>query len=196
MQKLKTFRDSDIFLDAHNLNSNARDAEYKDRPTVKVILTDSNDKICVLKVREHYLLPGGGVEKVLKNTINSCIEIVDEEYEDLQVALRREIMEEVGCEIKDIKEIGIVEQYRNYLQDVEKSKYIKYIVYFYTAKIDGGKGKPTTTQADELKRIEICWLSKEEVLKIFEDQNSVVDENEYAFCFNTRSHYEALKIVV
>ena len=188
MQILKTIYDKDIFLNKisnENLDiDNSKKIEnYKIRPTVKVVLMDEDDKICLLKARGHYLLPGGGVEKI--NDI----------YEYLEDALRREIREEVGCEIKDIVEIGIVEQYR----DGERGKgnnFMKYVVYFYKAKIDGNKGLPTSTQEDELHGIEICWLDRGEVIEIFAKQNDVIDEDGYAFCFNTRSHYEAIKVAL
>ena len=204
MQILKTIYDKDIFLDKDfNKISNknldvdkGNKIEYsKIRPTVKVVLIDENNKVCLLKARGHYLLPGGGVEKI------------NDVYEDLEDALRREIREEVGCEIKDIVEIGIVEQYRDGLEshpkikttdndnNSSKNKAIstKYIVYFYKAKVDDNKGLPTSTQEDELQGIEICWLDRREVIEIFAKQNDVIDEDEYAFCFNARSHYEAIQ---
>ena len=184
MQILKTIYDKDIFLDKDfnkisnknlDVDKGNKKIEYsKIRPTVKVVLIDENNKVCLLKARGHYLLPGGGVEKI------------NDVYEDLEDALRREIREEVGCEIKDMAEIGIVEQYRDKIQG-------KYIVYFYKAKVDGNKGLPTSTQEDELQGVEICWLDRREVIEIFAKQNDVIDEGKYAFCFNTRSHYEAIK---
>ena len=200
MQILKIIHDKDIFLNKISnenldIDNSKKIEDYKIRPTVKVVLIDEDDMICLLKARGHYLLPGGGVEKI------------NDVYEDLEDALRREIREEVGCEIKDIVEIGIVEQYRDGLESHPKIKTtdndnnsskdkaisIKYIVYFYKAKVDDNKGLPTSTQEDELQGIEICWLDRREVIEIFAKQNDVIDEGEYAFCFNTRSHYEAIK---
>lgn len=165
MKIFKEIHDEDIFE-----NYIKSDNEYTLRPTVKGIILDDQNNIALLKARGHYLLPGGGVE-----ADESSLE-----------AIKREIMEEVGCNIDDIKEIGASHQFRN--------KYMRhYEVIFFTAKVIGEKNKPTTTQEDEIKDVELFWFDKEEVFTILKSQIETKDENEYEFCFNARSHFQAFE---
>ncbi len=165
MKIFKEINDEDIFE-----NPIVSTGEYRLRPTVKAIIVDEKNNVAILKARGHYLLPGGGIEK-------------DENKID---ALKREMMEEIGCSVTDIEEIGISNQFRN--------KYMAhYEVNFFVAKVVGEKGEPTTTQEDELKSIELFWHDKETVLNLLKSQLDVVDENEYEFCFNARSHFDAFQ---
>lgn len=165
MKIFKDIREEDIFDNYIKPNN-----DYALRPTVKGIVVDNQNNISILKTRGHYLLPGGGVE----------------DGESNRDAIKREITEEVGCDIGRIKEIGVSNQYRN-------KKMIHYEVVFFLAKVVGEKGAPTTTQEDELKGVELLWLPKEEIFKILKSQIDIKDENEYAFCFNARSHFQAFE---
>ena len=162
MKSFTTVHDKDIF--SHPIEPHG---EYALRPTVKVILIDKDNNVALMKARGHYLLPGGGVEA----------------GEDKIAALKREILEEVGCQIEQIEEFGVAHQYRN-------KSMTHYEIHFFTAHVAGEKGTPTTTQEDELKDVEIYWCSREKVLELLASQSNTVDEHEYALCFNTRSQYE------
>ncbi len=165
MKIFKEIHDEDIFENYIKPNS-----EYTLRPTVKGIILDDQNNIALLKARGHYLLPGGGIEN-------------NESGID---AIKREVMEEVGCNIDNIKEIGASNQYRN-----KSMKH--YEVIFYTAKVTGEKSTPTTTQEDEVKDIELFWFDKEKVFILLKSQIETKDENEYEFCFNARSHFQAFE---
>jgi hypothetical protein len=95
-------------------------------------------------------------------------------------------MEEIGCNIDDIKEIIILDQFRN--KDMRH-----YQITFFTAKVIGKKNAPTTTQEDEIKETQLFWLTKEKVLSILKSQIETKNKNEYSFCFNSRSHFQAFK---
>ena len=165
MKTFKDIRDTNIFA-----NPILSDGDYKLRPTVKAIIKDKDGNIAILKARGHYLLPGGGVE----------------EGEDKIKAIKREIKEEIGCNIADIEELGTSDQFRN-----KEMKH--YQISFFVASIDGEKGLPTTTQEDELQDVEVVWENKENVFNLLKNQISITDENEYNFCFNARSHFEAFQ---
>lgn len=165
---MKTFRnisDRDIFE-----NYIETSGEYILRPTVKGIVVDDQNNIALLKARGHYLLPGGGVE-----TSESNLE-----------AIKREAMEEIGCNIDNIKELGISNQFRN-------KNMQHYEIIFFTAKVSGDKSTPTTTQEDELKDVELFWFDKEKVFTLLKSQIETKDESEYEFCFNARSHFQAFE---
>ena len=145
-------------------------SEYTLRPTVKAIVVDNENNIALLKARGHYLLPGGGIE-----TGESAID-----------ALRRELIEEIGCNVDNIKELGISSQFRN-------KNMTHYEVVFFSANVVGKKGTPTTTQEDELQDVELFWFDKEKVFTLLKSQIRVQDKNEYSFYFNSRSHFEAFE---
>jgi 8-oxo-dGTP diphosphatase len=165
MKLTKDIYDKDIFQ-----NPIKAVGEYTVRPTVKAIVVDAQNNIAILKARGHYLLPGGGIEN----------------GEDKIGAIKREIMEELGCVIENIKELTVSNQYRN-----KSMKH--YEVSFFEGKVLGDKGTPTTAQEDEKDKLEIFWYDKDTVLSLLKSQISTVDESEYAFCFNVRSHFYAFE---
>ncbi len=90
---------------------------YTDRPTVKVVIKN-DDKLLILNKG---LLPGGGIDP----------------GESDHDAIIRELQEELGVTVKDIREIGTVVQYRNLLDK-------KYIINGYSAVLSttGGLTNP------------------------------------------------------
>lgn len=165
MKFTKNIYDEDIFQ-----NPIKAVGEYTVRPTVKAIVVDSQNNIAILKARGHYLLPGGGIENG-ENKID---------------AIKREIMEELGCTIENIKEFTASNQYRN-----KSMKH--YEVFFFEGKVLADKGMPTTVQEDEKNKLEIFWYDKDTILGLLKSQINTVDESEYAFCFNARSHFYAFE---
>lgn len=80
MKLLTTLRAEDVEPDAPTFDYTS----FKPRTAVRAIVFDE-DKIALIHVKEHdyYMLPGGGVEN-----------------EDIATELHREILEELGCEMK------------------------------------------------------------------------------------------------
>lgn len=165
---MKNFKN---IYDEDTLENEAKpSSEYTLRPTVKAIVIDNENNIALLKARGHYLLPGGGIE-----TGESAID-----------ALHRELMEEIGCNIDNIKEIGTSNQFRN-------KHMAHYEVIFFSANVAGEKGNPTTTQEDELQDVGLFWFDKEKVFTLLKSQIDIQDKNKYSFYFNSRSHFEAFE---
>jgi 8-oxo-dGTP diphosphatase len=120
---------------------------YKLREAVRAIVFDAEQKIALLKVsRDSYFkLPGGGVE----------------EGEDFVAALKRECLEEIGCEIKRTSLLGYTEEY--WKEDTEKQ-----ISYCYVAELSGQKGYPNLTQSEKERGFETIWVTLEEAIQILE----------------------------
>ena len=101
------------------------DGELKHRKTVRVILMNSNSEVGLIHIkgidkfgnRDHYETIGGGVE------LN----------EDLIDTLKREVKEEAGYTIKNIKEIGHIDIQYNLLNRIDEG-------YFFYAEIDKDVG--------------------------------------------------------
>jgi ADP-ribose pyrophosphatase YjhB (NUDIX family) len=64
-----------------------------------------------------------------------------EEGEDIKETLKREIKEEVGCEIEIIREVGEIIEYKNDYNQKQTS-------YCYLCKIKGLKGKASFTNEE------------------------------------------------
>ncbi len=111
---------------------------YIDRPTVKVVI-HHDDKILILN---NGLLPGGGVE----------------EGETISDSIKRELQEEIGAIVSNVKEIGLVEQFRSFLKK-------RYLVYGYSADLVEFTHTPNPQDIGEAN-FEKHWVTTEEALRM------------------------------
>ena len=121
--------------------------KFKVRRAARAVVFDSNKNIGILYVgkNNYHKLPGGGLEG-------------DESIEE---ALRRECLEEIGCNIEPFGELGEVIEYRDKWSLEQHS-------YCYLANLVGEKGKPDFTQKEIDNGFEIKWVSLEEAIKLLE----------------------------
>lgn len=72
-----------------------KDNELKPKYATRTVLLDQDGKVAIINVTKHgyYKIPGGGVEA----------------GEDFEMAARREVMEEAGCDCRIIGELGRME---------------------------------------------------------------------------------------
>ncbi len=113
--------------------------EFTERICAYAIVFNERQELLVLKVRDVYHLPGGGVEA----------------GEDHQTATRRETMEEAGCEITDLRFLGKANQY--FLKP--KLKNLNKLATFYVARMISFE----PSQATEPDHVPY-WLTVEEFL--------------------------------
>lgn len=113
---------------------------YIDRPTVKVIIRKGNAILLLNKG----LLPGGGID-------------FGESDND---AITRELQEELGITVKNIEQIGMVIQYRNFLGK-------KYTINGYAAALES-TGAITNPQDEGEANFTVQWLSLEDALSFVE----------------------------
>jgi 8-oxo-dGTP diphosphatase len=164
MDYFSIIKDADVFE-----NPDEEPKKYKERPTAKGIVLDSDGKIALLSNGEHSLFPGGGVD----------------EGETFEEAFIRECKEEIGCDIEVLYPIGNAYQYR-------AKNMTKYDVLFFVGCVIGQKGIPTSTSPGELA-CTISWLSEVEILKILEEQIPHIREDDYAAHFNCPTHLVAFR---
>ncbi len=155
MKLLKIMSDNDFFP---NSNETFLDDNKIIRTAVRVVLRNANNQIAL--VGETYpVLPGGGME-------------LGEIYED---TAKREVVEEVGCEIKIIGELGKTIEHRNKAGGIQES-------YCFMALVNKD-GIPTTTQGDEVG-MKIIWCSVDEALNILDKQFKLLSPDNYHAYFN------------
>src|SRR5260370_276822 len=111
-------------------------AAFTPRTAGRAIVFDE-DKVALLHVSSHgyYMLPGGGVQD-----------------EDVPVALAREVMEEIGCEIVIEKEVGSIEIYNDRWSRKQTD-------LCYTARKTSGVNPTALTELEKSEGFETVWAS-------------------------------------
>jgi ADP-ribose pyrophosphatase YjhB (NUDIX family) len=118
-------------------------SNYELRKNARAILRnkDGNINLQHIKRDNFHKLPGGGLET----------------GESIEEALRRELIEEAGCDCSIGELIGVVIEYR--------SKYnLIQISYAYIADVAGEIGEPQFEQAEIDEQLTNLWMSPEEAL--------------------------------
>lgn len=141
-------------------NVSEEEAEgYRVREASRAVVVDDKGLIAMVYVtrENYYKIPGGGIEK----------------GEDKIVALKRECIEEIGCDVDVIGEIGIVVEYRRIFK-------LKQTSYCYFAKVIGEKGKTFFTNSEKKAGFEQMWLPYAEAVKVISDNNATsVEGHDY-----------------
>lgn len=124
----------------------------------RAIIYDNNGKIAVLFIasKNYHKLPGGGLE----------------EGETVLDSLHRECVEEVGCRIKVLGEIGRTIEYRSKWDLFQEA-------FCYRAEVVGEKGEPQFMEDEIEEGYEVKWLDPEEALRILKTDHS--DDYEWGF---------------
>jgi len=121
---------------------------YRLRKSARAILLNDRGEMATQHLQNYayHKLPGGGIE----------------DGESPEEALKREVLEEVGCHCEIIKPIGITIEYRN--------KYnMLHISYAYVAKVVGDIGTPALEEGEIEEGQTTLWLPPDEVLAKMEN---------------------------
>lgn len=125
------------------------------RKIARCVVFNENNEIALLKLygddifghRDYYETPGGGVE----------------ENENILDALRREMLEEVGAIIDEIRPIGIVNDFYNLIN----RENINYYFLAKAIKIDSNKIRRNEFEQDMIS--DLCWFSIDKAIEIMEN---------------------------
>lgn len=117
---------------------------YKLRKSARAILLNEEGNMATqyLQTYTYHKLPGGGVDL----------------GETVEEALRREILEEVGCDSEILNEIGVVIEYRNRYN-------LLHISYCFSAKVVGKVGESKLEEGEIEEGQTTLWMPPQEVLK-------------------------------
>jgi 8-oxo-dGTP diphosphatase len=144
METLRTITDDDF-----NLQRNYP-KEFKNRESARAVVFNKNYEVVVLYSSKYayHKLPGGGVE----------------EGEEIHTTLEREMLEEIGCSINVINELGKIIEYRDEHE-------LKHVSFCFLGKLLEFKQDPEHT-LDELEHeFEIKWVKLDEAISLFEKDN-------------------------
>ena len=117
---------------------------YRVRQAARAIVFDNDKSVALLHATKYnyYKLPGGGIE----------------EGENPVAALKRECLEEIGCNIEIIGELGTTLEYRKKFE-------LKQTSYCYIANLLGGKGVPQLMPDEMEEGFQTVWLPIEEAIE-------------------------------
>lgn len=119
--------------------------KFKVRRAARAVVFDQDKNIGVLYIGKHgyHKLPGGGLEG----------------EENISAALRRECLEEIGCDIETFGELGEIIEYRDKFS-------LKQHSYCFIANLVGTKKSPDFTQGEIENGFSIKWLPLENALEL------------------------------
>lgn len=123
------------------------------RKVVRAILLNENNEIALIKLhgfdsfgyRNYYETPGGGIKK----------------FESKKKALRREILEEVGVEIKEIKSLIRIVDFYNMIQRRNDN-------YFYLCKVKSYKEAHLEDYEKKIMK-GVFWFKIEDAIDAYEN---------------------------
>lgn len=154
------FREKDVFPDK---KEHSDEIKFEDRLTGKAVVFDSEKNVALVgnEVNDFYLLPGGGIDP-------------DEPIAD---GIIRECLEEIGCSVKLLTDLGITEDFRN-----RDKKHC--ISHCFTAQVIGEKGEPNLTEEEARNGMHVKWVTLEEAVGILKNEVDQLSRGEVEF-YNT-----------
>lgn len=159
MKCIRVLRDEDFGLESVEFNN------PRIRYGARGIIIREDGKIAIFNKsnKNEYKLPGGGVDK----------------GEDIKEAFKREALEETGCEIEIIDELGTIEEHKS-LDN------FKQISYLFVGKVLKDNNKLELTQKEKDEGAKLIWVDKEEGLKLITNCLENLKESKYENLYHSK----------
>jgi len=167
---IKTLIDEDFGIKSVELNV------PRERLGARGIVFDNENKIAILnkQLKNEYKLVGGGIE----------------EDEDPEIAFKREVLEEAGCNIEITNKIGTI-------VEIKSQDNFKQTSYVFISKVVGEKGETNFTQKEIDEGSRLLWLDIDSAMNLIKESESKLVESKYENVYHTkfivRRDYEILK---
>ena len=128
-----------------------------------VIREDGKIAIFNKTKKNEYKLPGGGID----------------EYEDIREAFKREVLEETGCNVEIISELGTIEEHKS-LDD------FKQISYLFVGKVINDNNELNLTEKEINEGAKVLWVNIEEGLNLISNCLGNLKESEYENLYHSK----------
>lgn len=115
------------------------------------------------KGKNEYKLPGGGID----------------EGESPEVAFEREVLEEVGCEVIDIKLLGIT-------KELKSKENFQQVSYVFTSTVTKDTGNVQMTQKEIDEGGSLLWLTPEDALEKITNCANELKASDYDSIYRTK----------
>ena len=159
MDILFKLTDKDFGIEAQEMNNS------KLRMAARGIVIREDGKIAIQNKtnKNEFKLVGGGME------IN----------EDPIIAFKREVLEEAGCEVEIIKQLGITEEYKSL-------KNLRQISHIFIANVIKDTHKLDLTEKEKSEGAKLLWVDPKEALYLITDCYDNLLPSEYDDVYDTR----------
>lgn len=122
-------------------------SEYRKRVAARaVLLKDNNVALMHVSKKGYYKLPGGGVD----------------EGESVEQGLRRELLEETGCECEILKPVGVIKEFRDRTPLEHQSN-------CFLAKTSNVKCDPFFTEKERSEGMTLMWVPLTEAVNLIKN---------------------------
>lgn len=135
------------------------------RLAARGIVIREDGKIAVFNKsnKNEYKLPGGGIEG----------------EENPEIAFKREAMEETGCEVEIIKELGTTEEYKSLNN-------FKQISYVYVAKVIKDTKQLHVTEKEKDEGAKLLWETPQKALELITECYNNLIASKYESVYSTK----------
>ena len=159
MELITKITDADVGEKVYELNNPTT------RKAARTILINDSGEIALLHKtkKNEYKLIGGGIEK----------------EENIEQALRREILEESGCEVEILNNLGYVEEYKTADNFVQTS-------YIYVTKVVNNTENLHLTKQEKDEGSELCWFKPDVALKQIDESYNKLVPSEYSNLYSSK----------
>lgn len=153
------------------LERETSEIKYKMRKASRAVIINHSNEVALLFVSKnnYHKLPGGGIEQ----------------GEDISEALIREVIEEVGVEIKLITEVGAIIEYRDQFELLQLS-------YCYVAEVEKLLENPSFTEEEVSNGFILKWVPIEEAINLLRDDQprdymgKFIQKRDYTFLLKSK----------
>lgn len=138
-------------------------------PTIRIgargIVIREDGKIAVFNKanKNEYKLPGGGIE----------------EKEEPEEAFKREVLEETGCEVEIIRDLGTIEEHKSLGN-------FKQISYVYVAKVIKDTKELYLTEKEKDEGARLLWETPEKSLELIKACYNKILASKYESVYHTK----------
>lgn len=159
MSVIVKLTDEDFGIEKKEMNN------FDLRLAARGIIVRDDGKIALQNNRNNneFKLIGGGIEK----------------GEDPCIAFQREALEEAGCEVDIVEQLGTAEEYKS-LENV------KQISYIFVAKVINDKHSLNLTEREIAKGAQLLWVEPKEALKLITNCYDKLLSSNYKDEYNIR----------